>query len=129
MTTPGEAPAAKEPPGFRGKGCFWWPWPALVVADVVTIAVQVNGKLRGEVQAPVSAGETEVRAMAEQGPARNKLEWLRGRLGDEASELDDVLADPAVPSIVIAKYLHGRGFDISTEAVRTWAEKARRGPR
>jgi leucyl-tRNA synthetase len=46
------------------------PWPshdpALVVADVVTIAVQVNGKLRGEVQAPVSAGETEVRAMAEQ---------------------------------------------------------------
>ena len=32
------------------------PWPsydpALVVADVVTIAVQVNGKLRGEVQAP-----------------------------------------------------------------------------
>jgi leucyl-tRNA synthetase len=46
------------------------PWPsydpALVLADVVTIAVQVNGKLRGEVQAPVSAGEAEVRAMAEQ---------------------------------------------------------------
>ena len=46
------------------------PWPshdpALVVADVVTIAVQVNGKLRGEVLAPASAGETEVRAMAEQ---------------------------------------------------------------
>ena len=46
------------------------PWPsydpALVAADVVTIAVQVNGKLRGEVQAPVSAGEPEVRAMAEQ---------------------------------------------------------------
>lgn len=34
MTRPGEAPAAKEPPGFRGKGCFWWPWPALVVADL-----------------------------------------------------------------------------------------------
>jgi len=33
---------------------------------VVTIAVQVNGKLRGEVLAPVSAGEAEVRAMAEQ---------------------------------------------------------------
>jgi leucyl-tRNA synthetase len=46
------------------------PWPsydpALVVADVVTIAVQVNGKLRGEVQAPVSAGEPEVRVLAEQ---------------------------------------------------------------
>ena len=45
------------------------PWPsfdpALVAADVVTIAVQVNGKLRGEVQAAVSAGEAEVRALAE----------------------------------------------------------------
>jgi len=45
------------------------PWPAfdpaLVVADVVTIAVQVNGKLRGEVQAPAAAGEAEVRALAE----------------------------------------------------------------
>jgi leucyl-tRNA synthetase len=44
-----------------------WPaWdPALVVAETVTIAVQVNGKLRGEVQAPVAAGEAEVRALAE----------------------------------------------------------------
>ena len=44
-----------------------WPAfdPALVVADTVTIAVQVNGKLRGEVQAPASAGEAEVRALAE----------------------------------------------------------------
>ncbi|HET8541599.1 MAG TPA: leucine--tRNA ligase [Anaeromyxobacter sp.] len=44
-----------------------WPAfdPALVAADTVTIAVQVNGKLRGEVQAPVSAGEAEVRALAE----------------------------------------------------------------
>ena len=45
------------------------PWPAfdpaLVAADTVTIAVQVNGKLRGEVQAPVSAGEAEVRALAQ----------------------------------------------------------------
>jgi leucyl-tRNA synthetase len=45
------------------------PWPAfdpaLVVADTVTIAVQVNGKLRGEVQAPATAGEAEVRALAE----------------------------------------------------------------
>jgi leucyl-tRNA synthetase len=45
------------------------PWPAfdpsLVTADVVTIAIQVNGKLRGDVQAPVSAGEAEVRALAE----------------------------------------------------------------
>ncbi len=45
------------------------PWPAfdpaLVAADVVTIAIQVNGKLRGEVQAPVQASEAEVRALAE----------------------------------------------------------------
>jgi leucyl-tRNA synthetase len=45
------------------------PWPsfdpALVAADTVTIAVQVNGKLRGEVQAPAAAGEPEVRALAE----------------------------------------------------------------
>ncbi len=45
------------------------PWPgydaALVAADTVTIAVQVNGKLRGEVQAAASAGEAEVRALAE----------------------------------------------------------------
>jgi leucyl-tRNA synthetase len=45
------------------------PWPsfdpALVAADTVTIAVQVNGKLRGEVQAAASAAEAEVRALAE----------------------------------------------------------------
>jgi leucyl-tRNA synthetase len=45
------------------------PWPAfdpaLVAADTVTIAIQVNGKLRGEVQAPAGAGEAEVRALAE----------------------------------------------------------------
>jgi leucyl-tRNA synthetase len=45
------------------------PWPAydpaLVAADTVTIAVQVNGKLRGEVQAAATAGEPDVRALAE----------------------------------------------------------------
>jgi leucyl-tRNA synthetase len=45
------------------------PWPsfdpALVAADTVSIAVQVNGKLRGEVQAPAAAAEAEVRALAE----------------------------------------------------------------
>jgi leucyl-tRNA synthetase len=44
-----------------------WPGfdPALVAADIVTIAVQVNGKLRGEVQAAVSAPEAVVRGLAE----------------------------------------------------------------
>ncbi len=45
------------------------PWPsfdpALVAADTVTIAVQVNGKLRGEVVTSASASEAEVRALAE----------------------------------------------------------------
>jgi leucyl-tRNA synthetase len=45
------------------------PWPAydpaLVAADTVTIAVQVNGKLRGEVQAAAAAPEAEVRTLAE----------------------------------------------------------------
>jgi len=35
------------------------------VADTVTIAVQVNGKLRGEVQVAAAAAEAEVRALAE----------------------------------------------------------------
>jgi len=35
------------------------------VSETVTIAVQVNGKLRGEVTAPVAAAEAEVRALAE----------------------------------------------------------------
>jgi leucyl-tRNA synthetase len=56
-------------PAVRDRLLAEQPWPAfdpaLVAADVVTIAVQVNGKLRGEVQAPISAGEAEVRAMAE----------------------------------------------------------------
>ncbi|MGO9830600.1 MAG: leucine--tRNA ligase [Myxococcaceae bacterium] len=45
------------------------PWPeydaALVVDEVLPYAVQVNGKLRAEVQLPASAGEAEVRAAAE----------------------------------------------------------------
>jgi leucyl-tRNA synthetase len=45
------------------------PWPtfdpALTESDVVSIAVQVNGKLRGQVQAPATAGEADVRALAE----------------------------------------------------------------
>jgi leucyl-tRNA synthetase len=35
---------------------------------VVTYGVQVMGKLRGEIQAPIAAGEAEVRALAEADP-------------------------------------------------------------
>jgi leucyl-tRNA synthetase len=44
-----------------------WPEfdPALVVDDVLPYAVQVNGKLRGEIKVPAAATEAEVRAAAE----------------------------------------------------------------
>ncbi|HEX8909677.1 MAG TPA: leucine--tRNA ligase, partial [Anaeromyxobacteraceae bacterium] len=56
-----------------------WPEfdPGLVAADTVTIAVQVNGKLRGEVRAAAAAGEAEVRALAE---AQEKVKgYLAGK--------------------------------------------------
>jgi leucyl-tRNA synthetase len=46
------------------------PWPqfdpALVVDDLVTYAVQVNGKLRGEIRVALESEEGEVRAAAEE---------------------------------------------------------------
>ncbi|MGZ6162358.1 MAG: leucine--tRNA ligase [Myxococcaceae bacterium] len=44
-----------------------WPTfdPTLVVDEVLPYAVQVNGKLRGEIRIAADAGESEVRAMAE----------------------------------------------------------------
>ena len=44
-----------------------WPSfdPELVVDDVLPYAVQVNGKLRGEIRIAADAGESEVRAAAE----------------------------------------------------------------
>ncbi len=44
------------------------PWPvadpAMLIADTVTIAVQVNGKRRGEVEVPADADEEAVKAAA-----------------------------------------------------------------
>ncbi len=64
------------------------PWPtydaALTVADTVTIAVQVNGKLRGEVQVAATAAEAEVRAAAE---AEEKVRGLPERQGREEGGL------------------------------------------
>ncbi len=68
-----------------------WPAydPALTVDDVVTYAVQVNGKLRGEIQIATAAGEAEVRAAAESdekvkphlaGKQIKKLVFVKGRL-------------------------------------------------
>jgi len=59
-------------PGARDRLLAEEPWPAfdpaLCAADTVTIAVQVNGKLRGEVSVTTSASEAEVRALAEADP-------------------------------------------------------------
>ena len=56
-------------------------WPkfdaSLVVDDTVTYAVQVLGKLRTEVQAPINATEAEVRALAEADPKMKP--WLEGK--------------------------------------------------
>ncbi len=58
------------------------PWPeadpALIVDDVVTLGVQVNGKLRGQIRVAKDTGEDEVRSLALAVPNVAKL------LGDAA---------------------------------------------
>ncbi|HEY2028754.1 MAG TPA: leucine--tRNA ligase [Myxococcales bacterium] len=56
-----------------------WPQadPQLVVDDAYQIAVQVNGKLRGEVQVLASAGESEIRETAARDP--KVAGWLTGK--------------------------------------------------
>ncbi|HET7784666.1 MAG TPA: leucine--tRNA ligase [Myxococcales bacterium] len=56
-----------------------WPEaePALVVDDAYQIAVQVNGKLRGEVQVAASADETDIRETAARDPKISG--WLQGK--------------------------------------------------
>ena len=48
------------------------PWPAadpaMLVADTVTVAVQVNGKLRGQIEVPVGLADSEVAALAREVP-------------------------------------------------------------
>lgn len=55
------------PPGPR-RSLAYEPWPtwddALCVDDVVEMAVQVNGKVRGRVSLPRTAGEDDARAAA-----------------------------------------------------------------
>ena len=57
------------------------PWPAadlqLIAEETVHIAVQVNGKLRGEVLVPAAAAEEEIRTAAALDPKiRN---WIDGK--------------------------------------------------
>ena len=57
----------------HGKSLAYEPWPvfnpAFLVEDQVEIVVQVNGKLRGRLMIPRSAGEAEVLSLARQDPA------------------------------------------------------------
>ena len=56
-----------------------WPVaePALVVDDAYQIAVQVNGKLRGEVQVAATANEGDIRETAARDPKISG--WLQGK--------------------------------------------------
>jgi leucyl-tRNA synthetase len=56
-----------------------WPEaePALVVDDAYQIAVQVNGKLRGEVQVAATADEGDIRETAARDPKISG--WLQGK--------------------------------------------------
>ncbi|HEV2719100.1 MAG TPA: class I tRNA ligase family protein, partial [Thermoanaerobaculia bacterium] len=56
-----------------------WPVadPELMKEDVVTVVVQVNGKLRGQVEMPSGAGEAQVFAAIDANPAVQK--WLAGK--------------------------------------------------
>ena len=56
-----------------------WPEadPSLVVDDAYQIAVQVNGKLRGEVQVAATAGDAEIRDTAAKDP--KVAGWLHGK--------------------------------------------------
>jgi leucyl-tRNA synthetase len=60
-------------------GLSSWPVadPALVAEDVVAIAVQVNGKLRGEIHVPAASTEAEVRAAAGADPKVKP--WIDGK--------------------------------------------------
>jgi leucyl-tRNA synthetase len=57
------------------------PWPVaepvLVIDDAYQMAVQVNGKLRGEVQVAASADDAEIRDLAARDP--KVAGWLQGK--------------------------------------------------
>src|SRR5262249_39338769 len=69
------------------------PWPkwddALTVDDLVTYAIQVNGKLRGEMQIALTASDDEIKAAAQEvekvkphvaGKSIKKAVVVKGRL-------------------------------------------------
>ena len=57
------------------------PWPTYdkskIVEDTVTLAVQVNGKVRATVDAPADISEDDAKALALEQP--NVAKWLDGK--------------------------------------------------
>jgi leucyl-tRNA synthetase len=70
------------------------PWPvvdqAAAAEDMITLVIQVNGKLRDRIDVPVSTGEEEVKALALASPAIKKY------LGDQAPRKVVVVAGKLV---------------------------------
>ena len=62
---------------------------------------------------------------AESVPYKDKRAWTYEQLGDEADELVEVLADAAIPPVVIWKALRRRGLDLSRSTIYQWCEKDR----
>ena len=75
----GHAPAAKSSSNEGELGLSPWPVadPALTVEETVHIAIQVNGKLRGELQISATAPEDELRELAAADP--KVAAWLLGK--------------------------------------------------
>jgi leucyl-tRNA synthetase len=69
--------AARTPDEELGLSAWPSPDPALVAEDTVHIAIQVNGKLRGEMHISASAPEDEVREAAAGEP--KVAPWLAGK--------------------------------------------------
>ena len=53
--------------------------------------------------------------------------WLLVDLGDEASDLEDLIADPQVTPTVIWQTLIARGYVLSERTVSYWCRAARIG--
>ena len=70
------------------------PWPAVDEAaaaeDMVTLVIQVNGKLRDRIEVPITTGEDEVKALALASPSVKK------HLGDQAPRKVIVVAGKLV---------------------------------
>jgi leucyl-tRNA synthetase len=73
-----------------------WPTfdPALAAEDTVTIAVQVNGKLRERLQVPAGAAESVVRELALASDAVSK--WLEGKTVRKAIFVQDKILNLVV---------------------------------